>query len=385
MNELDMIKSNSTKSILQELFNNKVTTRAEISRSVGLNKSTISSIYENLKQLNLVEELGEGEASNLGGRKPTKIRINANYGFTVSFDISFHNLHYMANLLNGEIVAQGKVSIYGDETAKILKIIDDKINHFLATVKTDRGLLGICFSVHGVIDGNQIIYSPFVDLENIDLHRMFAEKYKVPVLIENESNLVALYARDFLNKNTIENLIVVSIHKGIGSGVIINGNLFRGFHGQAGEIGQMLVSQNDGTYTDIEKLWSEDAMIKSLAKLLNVDTFSRELLIKYLNEKNNVVEKVIEDFVSEIARSVYNISKFCASDTVYLCSPLMEEEPLIFQKVTKKVGILNQKNNRSFEIKLNLIDYSNQATLLGACSLITHHVLHLDNYDLNFN
>lgn len=64
MNELDMIKNNSTKSILQELFNNKVTTRAEISRSVGLNKSTISSIYENLKQLNLVEELGEGEASN---------------------------------------------------------------------------------------------------------------------------------------------------------------------------------------------------------------------------------------------------------------------------------------------------------------------------------
>ncbi|WP_252893714.1 ROK family protein [Lentilactobacillus senioris] len=213
-----LVRQTNGKLILQNIFNSGVTSRAQIARDLSLNKSTVSSIYNDLMLTGLIKEVGDGEASNNGGRKPTMVTINATYGVTVSLDIAYRNLHYMFNYLNGEIVKSGEIRIYQRDIHEILDIIHDLIESTLPKIKSEVGLMGISISYHGIVKDGQILYSPFLNLGGIDLKQELWKMYPphVKITIDNEANMAALYERDFNDEQSTENSITISIHKGIG-------------------------------------------------------------------------------------------------------------------------------------------------------------------------
>lgn len=376
----DLMRRANSKLVLQEIFNNDYTTRAAISRQLGLNKSTVSSIYDELKEEQLVEEVGEGAASHVGGRKPTNITIYANYGFTINFDISYHNLHFMANYLDGSVIEQAETTIYRKNIHEILTIIEHQIDQYVDTVVSVKGLLGICLSIHGIVNEQQeITYSPFIDFEDVNLNERLSAKYHVPVVLENESNLTAVYVRDFMMKFDSKNLVAIGIHKGIGSGVIINNRLFRGFRGQAGEVGRTLTKNAQGQLTPIEQICSEDAIINRISDELGLTGLNRYKVVEMYREHNQNVVAAIDEFIQEISSLIYNSSMYFDTGAIYLGSPLMEAAPEIFDQVLIKVQQLSHS-----EIKLVRLTDSDKATLLGACSVITHYALDLVGYPLNF-
>ena len=73
--------------VLQQLFNHPATTRVDIARELKINKSTVSAIYNELNDEGFIEELGQGESTNRGGRKPNLVCLNKRYGFVASFEI----------------------------------------------------------------------------------------------------------------------------------------------------------------------------------------------------------------------------------------------------------------------------------------------------------
>ena len=118
----------------------------------------------------------------------------------------------------------------------------------LGDMHTERGLIGVGVAIHGVVEDNCVRYTPFhTDLLEHDLATELTEELDVPVFLENEANLAAVYLRDFHDydsEETYRNYAVVNIHNGIGAGIIRNERLFRGLHGEAGEIGsQMIIYQ----------------------------------------------------------------------------------------------------------------------------------------------
>lgn len=377
----DLMRQANRKLVLQEIFNNKYTTRAAISRQLGLNKSTVSSIYDELKAEQLVEEVGEGAASHVGGRKPTNIRIYGDYGFTLSFDISFHNLHFMANYLNGQVIDQSETPIYQKSIQEISQIIDEQINHYLTTVTSIKGLLGICLSIHGIVnDQQEITYSPFVNFDNENLRERLVSKYHVPVVLENESNLTAVYVRDFMMTFDHKNLVAISIHKGIGSGVILDNRLFRGFKGQAGEVGRTLTKNAAGQLTPIEQICSEDAIINRLSDELGLTDLNRYKVVDMYRGREPHAVAAINEFIQEIAGLIYNSAMYFDTGAMYIGSPLMEAAPEIFDQVAVRIQQLGKS-----EIELVRLTDSDKATLLGACSVITHYALDLVGYSLDFS
>ncbi len=377
----DLMRKTNTKLVLQEIFNNDYTTRAAISRQLNLNKSTVSSIYDELKASELVEEVGEGEASHSGGRKPTNIRINPHFGFTVSFDISYHNLHFMANYLNGGVIAQSETPIYHKSIQEILALIKKQTDQYIETTQSIKGLLGICLSIHGIVnDQQQITDSPFIDFQGVQLDQQLTAEYHVPVILENESNLTAVYVRDFLMTFDSKNLIAISIHKGIGSGIIVDNHLFRGFNGQAGEVGRTLTKNQAGEYASIESICSEDAIVNRLNAELKVTDLNRYKVIDLYRQNNHEAVEAMDEFVTEISGLIYNASMYFDTGAIYIGSPLMEAAPEIFERVQQKVQQLDRRKT----ITLARLENSDSATLLGACSVITHEVLGLGDYALNF-
>ena len=374
-----LVRQNNGKLILQNIFNSGVTSRAQIARDVELNKSTVSSIYGDLMLTGLIKEIGDGESSNNGGRKPTMVTINAKYGVTISLDIAYRNLHYMFNYLNGEIVKSGEIRIYQKDIHEILDVIQELINETMPQIDSESGLLGISVSYHGIVKDGQILYSPFLNVDGVDLkqelHQLFPE---VAITIDNEANMAALYERDFNIKQPTDNSITISIHKGIGAGIILDRKIYRGANGEAGEVGRTL-AMHDGQYQTVESICSEDAIITAISDDYGEPLFRNDVVDLY-RKSNPVALKRLDLFVETIAFLMYNIAKTFDTHSFFISSPLIEEMPEMLVAIDEQMKTIDANIPNVY-----LIDDADKANLLGACSLITHRVLGMMDYELNFN
>ncbi|MCH5463007.1 ROK family protein [Secundilactobacillus sp. HBUAS58055] len=371
-------------SVLAEVFNHQPISRIEISRNLALNKSTVSALYRDLKEAGYVEELGEGDASNVGGRKPVLLAINRRYGYTMNFDFGYRHLHVMQNNLSGDVLSYKQINVLGLTIKQILPLIDVELDKVAAKDKTSHGLLGISFAIHGTVLDNQVTYSPFLDMEQVDLADYYTQKFQVPVLLENEANAAAVYERDFNKENDrLDNMVTISIHRGIGAGLIINQNLHRGTHGEAGEIGRSIPVGGDwsGTPRKVEDFCSEDAIINQIQTQKGAENMTRDDVVRLFNEGDEVTKSALNLFVKSVAAIIYNAANNFDPDVVFLNSPLLEELP----ELEPQIESFYAQTAPTILVPIKLTKNSHYATLLGGCALVTRQALGMEEAKLNFD
>ena len=362
------------------IFNHRATSRSAIARDLGLNKATVSLLCSEMQDQGVVTEIGSGSASSNGGRKPTLIEINRHYGYTLTVELDSQVIRGLACYLDGETV-----QFQQRQTAEITDLalaLDDLIGHFNAIDGTTKGLLGICFAIHGITDGQQVQES-FLDLGNLDLKAYFA-KYQVPVLLENEANLSAIYSRDFIEELGWENTVTLSIHQGIAAGFILGNKLYRGSQGRVGNLGHNIVmpafsinnSRSQVTYQDV---YSEYAVIHQISDLLGKDTMSLDEISKLYADHNAEVITVLSQFANGIAGILNNVVGMLDPDVFYLNSPLLHQIPNAIPQVRNYFQRLS-----GYDIPVKLIPNIQLATLLGGAALTSHTILGLTGMKLHF-
>jgi len=380
----NQLHDQNLKFVLQQIFNNHPTSRIEISHQLNLNKSTVSSLYNTLMAEGYLTELGLGEASTAGGRKPTLVEINNSYGYTLTFDLGYRHLHALATLLDGSVWKYDRIDTKGQSIHEMV----DRINRYITDLQREdtssNGLLGICFSIHGIVFNNQVKTSPFIDMDGVNLEQVFSTAYQVPVVLENEANLSAIYERDFNGARQLNSTVTVSIHRGIGAGIILHRDLFRGEHGDAGEIGQTIADiQMDAADSPhpvhAEDIGSEDAIIQRVEDLKGVDNLDRAAIVKLYRERDPETMMTLANFAAAIGGMLYNLMRSLDPDAFFLNSPLVEELPELLTQIRAIFANLAQ-----VEMSIELTQNARLATVLGGCSLITHRVLGLDHFELNF-
>lgn len=377
----NLSRINNRKLVLQQLFNNQETSRAEIARQLNLNKSTVSSIYTELNELGLIEEVRQGESTSSGGRKPNLICLNRNYGFVASFNIGTAYMASMFNYINGEIIQYNRQPIKEFDILNIMQMIKDEIKEMTKVNQTSHGLLAIGFSIHGIVYHDKVLDSPFLELNGIDLQEYFEKEFGVPVVLENEANLSAVFENDYCTDDQIKDLITISIHRGIGVGIIANGRLYRGNHGMAGEIGRALMSDrlDDGSskLVKVESLCSEDAIIHQVMNAKNLQKVTGEKLVKLYHGDVQVLQ--IFDHAAELIAEVsYNAICSFGPQEIYFNSTLFEDIPELFRQIKQRLIEMGASS------PIRMIEGSRMTSLLGASSLAIHRALELNGYHLKF-
>ncbi|MCD2478016.1 ROK family transcriptional regulator [Mammaliicoccus lentus] len=368
--------------MLKEIFNHQNISRTEISKNLGINKATISSILNKLKSKSLVREVGEGDSTKSGGRKPILLKVNHLYGYFISLDLTYSSVEVMYNYFDGNVIQHESYKLPNDNVSSILDILKEHVD-VREKHDTIHGLLGMSVSIHGVVDNDQnVIYLPFHKTDGVSITEMLKEFAQVPVMIENEANLSALYERNFKHSLSINNLIALSIHKGIGAGLIINNKLYRGANGEAGEIGKTLVSKvsnNVETYHKIEDIFSQEALLQNLSHQLG-ETLTLSKLIQYYKERNSVVVQEMEQFINKIAILIHNLNTQFNPNAFYVNCPLINEMPEILEEIKEQ---FKQYSRNEIQIKLNSnVKY---ATLLGGTLAIIQKVLQIEDIQLDIH
>ncbi|MGO2199991.1 MAG: ROK family protein [Pseudolactococcus laudensis] len=387
---LDVVRENNRKLVLQTLFNSEKTSRSSISKAVGLQKSTVSSIFLDLEEEGFVQELGIGESSNVGGRKPSMIRFNRQYGYVLAFDMGVRHLRYTINHLSGETISEGAIEIKSKKVAPVFAEMK-KVIESLDIQDTIKGLVGIAVAVHAPVFNNNIIYSPFFEFEDFDLVGELEKLTDIPVLIENEANLAAIFYRDYhlYNKEVAyKDFIALNIHNGIGVGIVCEGHVFRGADGLAGEVGRTIIydaktNLNRGAdLPRLEDLYSENAIIDRTAAIKKVDNISRERFLELLVNKDAEVVPLIEEWEMAIAAFIYNLNQLYAPQAIFITSRIFDNCPEVAQDTLANI----EQFKSVHKPELIISDSSVQdVSLLGAVALISRHVLGLQEHILEFS
>lgn len=230
--------------VLKAFFDHESISRAEIARITGLTRATVSSIVSSFLEEGLVERIGRGES--IGGKAPVLLSLIADARYLIGINLEQDQFVGAIINLRGEVKEEISLSLGETDGQAAVELIYKILDHLLA--KDWSPVIGIGVAAPGLINTKEGVVVNAVNLEwqDLPLASFIHERYQLPVAILNDSQAAAIgeyvYGREHKpNKN----LIVVSVRQGIGAGILIDGKLFQGDGGGAGEIGHVVV-QKDG-------------------------------------------------------------------------------------------------------------------------------------------
>ncbi|MFD1465913.1 ROK family protein [Lapidilactobacillus mulanensis] len=344
---------------------------------------TVSEIVAEMVRDNLLVELGQGDSSTRGGRKPTMLQLNANFGYVLSFDLGFNYIDVMMNSVDGLIKSfehhrVGELSI-DDRLAFIVA----QAHKLAVPDQTVHGLLGISVAIHGIVDHNKVLYTPYIDFKGKDIAQILSSELNVPVSLQNEANLSVIYQRDFESREKIDNLVCISIHKGIGAGIIMNNRLFTGIRGEAGEIGHAIVYEDGGVsrkrFKSIEEYCSEDSILKKIKEQTGLSELTRDDIQTLYYDGNEIVGDILDEFCYYMASIIYNTVVTLDPAKVVINSNLIADIPELLDIIRTDIPFLTEDKTQ-----VELLANSRYATLLGGVSLIISQVIDVTPGEINF-
>jgi len=229
--------------VLQLLFSNKDLSRAHISRVSGLSKQTISSVMADLENAHLVEETGITEGGI--GRRAQTYRLSPRAGFAVGIDLGGTNFRSGLVDFSGNVLGELSVETPHSSVDELLQIMSKTITQLFKNANVPVSELAqIVIGIPGAVNPATGVISNAPNLEYLDnlvLSNLIQSKFDVPTLVENDVNVAALGE---LEKSKTEDFGFIAIGTGVGMGLILDGELRRGFNGGAGEIGYLPLGEN---------------------------------------------------------------------------------------------------------------------------------------------
>ena len=301
---LQLIKENNFALVFNMIYRHRSISRAQLAKITKLSPTTVSSQVDELLKKDLVVETGTGDMGT-SGRKPIMITINENGCYVVSVEMTEEG--YNCCLYN--LLCRCLCSRHCPVTD--FSLISDAITETIHDMFGQCGipenkLIGISIGVPALIDyeKKRIITSTVVPIDgsNDFYARIKANFESVPVLMENESGFRAYAEKSFVNGESIKNLIFIDIGTGIGAGIIIDGNLYRGAFGLAGEIGHMSIDVNGprckcGNHGCFEVMAGIPSMIQ---KVLFAVMSGRETLVRDMIHGD--LNRISVDLIGEAAK-----------------------------------------------------------------------------------
>ncbi|MBF2679114.1 ROK family transcriptional regulator [Listeria welshimeri] len=370
-----VIRESNERIVLNTIAQKGPHSRALLSDTIGLNKATISDIVKKLIAQKLINEVGIGESTNLGGRKPIMLELNAKAGFSVSVDIGYNYIDVMAQRLDGTAYKRELFPFIVIKRETIIQEISDILDVFLSSLpKSPFGIVGILIAIHGVVLDNQIQFTPAYDLAGLDFSSALHEQFACTVYLENEANLLAV--SDHTKEESYANLVSISIHSGIGSGVILNNELYTGINGYAGEIGHMqIVTENGrpcpcGASGCLECYASEKNILDTYQKRTGNKNALVTDLCRAFTEKEEEAMTVINDMVRYLATGIQNLTALYNPEIIFINSEISRLIPDFTKQIESRLTSFTSKN-----IAIKESHLGEEAILYGAGYLIIQRFL----------
>ncbi len=369
----EMIRDINTHLVLQTVIEEGPISRASISNRLGLTKATISTIVAGLIENKLVREIGSESVAL--GRKPILLEFCKENGNVISIDLGVNSIVAFTSDLMGNHcgLRQYKNRYRRDNIIKGLTSIIRETMGKLAP--TEFGVVGICIGIHGTVFENEVTFAPYYDYVGLPFKSQLENAFGIPVFLENEANLSVVGERSFCVN--AQNMIGISVHSGIGVGIVIDGKLYTGKHGNAGEFGHTIVEAHGrecpcGNKGCLEQYASERAILKDYAKALGLKSVTIDRLIADYTAGDAIAVHMIDRFVKYIAVGINNLLIVFNPDVIVMNSGFTMYIPDLITRIESEL------KNRMNICPIIPSGFQDTSILLGGVCICIHDFLGVD-------
>jgi predicted NBD/HSP70 family sugar kinase len=234
-------RRSNLRTTLELVSNQGATSRAEIARQTGLSRAAVSSLVNELIDQDLLRELGQGESA--GGKPPTLLALNEGARDIIAIDLGHHPFTAALVDLSGRIHERSQAEDSETEPTGVeaVRLAADLIAEMAS--RATAPLLGIGIGAPGVIAADGLVLEASnLAWHGLDLGSELGSLTDLPMSIANDAAMAAL--AEFRRHPTDRNLILIKMGRGVGSGLVLNGALYRGQHSAAGEIGHVRLGED---------------------------------------------------------------------------------------------------------------------------------------------
>lgn len=371
-----LVKKINKSLILHTIRKHPELSRARISEMTGLNKATVSNLVAELQEDQLVLEAGPGESS--GGRKPLILHFNAMAGCVIGMELRVKQLTAILCDLNGNVLSEADSLLQRHNLDDVLAEMKTMIASLIAKApSTPYGVVGIGVGVPGMVDENGVVlFAPNLAWEKVHLRELLEESFSIPVVIDNEANSGAFGELNFGRGEDVRHLLYVSAGSGIGSGIIIAGELYKGSRGYAGETGHMCIEAEGipcscGSRGCWELYASEKAY--DLASM-ELPAYRTPDLIGFAARGNTAAERQFSEIGAYLGIGLTNLINSFNPELIVIGGPLSEArewlEPSMQQMVAKRTLPYHKQ-----QLEIAFSTLGSRAAMIGAGFSAAMHFL----------
>jgi predicted NBD/HSP70 family sugar kinase/predicted transcriptional regulator len=314
---LNTIRDINRQIVLNYVRDRSPISRAEIARQTDLHRSTVSVIVDELVEDGTIEEIGAGVST--GGRKPTLYRIRSGEPAAIGIDLTPRTTTIALADLAGNILEKEVFSTSPDIEFMSSQIVD-RVKKL--TKCNGNGGVEIGFSVPGLVDqrSGEIFHVPYFDWRNWDICSRIEAATGSKVIVENDANATALaelwFGQERVRKT--DTFLMILVGEGIGTGIVFDGQVYRGEKGAGGEFGHMIAGDNApvdcscGSRECWEAYASEKALLARYRELLAGDSMKQgsveisDLVELAINGEKHAAE-ALNETVHYLANGISNL------------------------------------------------------------------------------
>ncbi len=253
--------------------------RTRLAELSGLSLATISGITNDFIERNLVLESGAAEST--GGRKAGLLEIRPDGGFAIGLKLTEYEVTVVILNLNAEVVyserlqldmrtPSSETAIYrlGEAVQKV--IVRSRLPH--------QKIIGLGCGLPGVIDSSQgrCVDSPILGWQDVEFTKPLTSVLEIPVYIDNDVNSLAIYEKLYGQGQPYQHFLTVTVGRGVGLGLVLSGDVYRGALQGAGEFGHTVVLAGErlcecGNLGCIEAYVSDRGIVQNYTENLSSD------------------------------------------------------------------------------------------------------------------
>jgi predicted NBD/HSP70 family sugar kinase len=350
--------------------------RAEIARETELQRSTVSAIVDALLEDGLVEEIGTGEST--GGRPPSLLRLREGGAVAIGVDITTQTTTVATCNLAGRILDRVDFPTDPDASATL-----DRVTRIVKRMieASHESVHGVGVVLPGQVDfaTGLATYIAYFDWRDVDVAGRISAATGLPVVVDNDANAAAL-AELWLGRpevSHVRDFIMVLVHDGVGTGIVFDGQIYRGRNNIAGEFGHMIVGADAPVRCSCGKFhcWEAFACLRSV--MARYERLAPERA-KEVTEFSQIATRAFEgdaaavEAIQETGRylgiGLANLSVGLSPEAIVVSGPFVAAWPLVADIIDDAMNVgLSRGFGRSPIITSTLVESD---TLLGALSLV---------------
>jgi predicted NBD/HSP70 family sugar kinase len=215
--------------------------RVEIARRLSLSAATVTEVTRELVAEGLIRVVDQAASS--GGRPPLLLGLVAEAAHALGIKIAPDHIAIVEVNLDGEIVKHtdtGFDALGPDAPDRLMDVLRGAV-----LAANGARLLGIGLGVPGTVDAQTgVVDAPILGWQSVALGQVLRDELGIPVLIDNDVNTLAIAERLYGHGRYAENFVTVTIGRGVGLGIVVGGDVYRGARGGAGEFGHIPIVEN---------------------------------------------------------------------------------------------------------------------------------------------